>query len=614
LKVRSKLLETVILAAMVILSGGASQGSSSGDSAIEVSQGDLLHQLRRGHWLEVRGTLQTESSGTIFLGERVEAKEPRRWEAIWGTAEPWFESQHLKVLGRLVKIQGNTEVRGAATPRDLIGQRVRVLGWRGASGRMIAHRVELRDPGVDRVVCRVDRIERRPDGGFDLRICDFQVVLGHDVRERAEAPIGALARVPPRMLGGSRQPDDLEDSLGAGYDLSTELHLSLRQDVNFLEQKNLALTDRDLDEDDVGDSSHALRGRLSYTPTSRFQAVGDFGHRVRDRRSHDDRDGLSSDFRLNELWFTIRQVAGFDVQIGRQDFDEPREWLFDQNLDALRLHRSADKFDLQLSFSRTLDDGSSRDLAADNTIVYLSNRSAPGRPPHHLAAYVVNRSFDLPAGRERATHFGVRALDTWSDNLRSWLEIAHLDGQRGGDPLSAWGADAGLVWRPEALGDWSLVASYAWGSGGERPGRDGRFRQTGLQDNDARLTGRTAVRYYGELIDPELSNLHITTLGFGYQPTRSHSFELLGHTYRQDVASTRLTRVDLERRPNGRDPELGWELDLVYSFQPRHLPWAFEVVAATFHQGRAFADGPLSDGDDARLLKAQLRYRYGRTP
>ena len=48
---------------------------------------------------------------------------------------------------------------------------------------------------------------------------------------------------------------------------------------------------------------------------------------------------------------------------------------------------------------------------------------------------------------------------------------------------------------------------WAWGSGDQEPqsGNNGTFRQTGFQDNNDKWSGVTSFRYYGELVDPELS-------------------------------------------------------------------------------------------------------------
>ena len=153
---------------------------------------------------------------------------------------------------------------------------------------------------------------------------------------------------------------------------------------------------------------------------------------------------------------------------------------------------------------------------------------------------------------------------------------------------------------------WFLTAGWAYGEGdGDlRDGSDNNFRQTGLQDNNGRFGGVTSFRYYGELVDPELANLHIGTLGLGYRITRRSSLDLVGHYYRQDQPARRLIDSDLDKRANGVDRELGWEVDAILGWRPQRA-WDFEVVLAWFSPGEAF-----ENADDAWLSKAQVRYRY----
>ena len=65
---------------------------------------------------------------------------------------------------------------------------------------------------------------------------------------------------------------------------------------------------------------------------------------------------------------------------------------------------------------------------------------------------------------------------------------------------------------------------------------DHAFRQTGIQDNNDKFGGVTSFKYYGELLEPELSNLHILTAGIGRRFGRRMSLDLIYHNYRQDEA------------------------------------------------------------------------------
>ncbi len=554
-----------------------------------------LDRLRVGHWVEVRGEL---GSGG-FVATRVEARKPRREARIWGTAEAGLRAGELKILGTRIEITPTTKWRGGSRITAL-GQRVRVRGHLSSLRVFLAERVEVREAGVERIEGRIDALRKTEDGGLALEILGFQVRVPPEARQRTEAPFERLPRILPRPLESSAADvADNDDLLGEGFQLGAQAHVALRQDVNYNSRRNFELDERDDtdidDQDDRDDASHNLRARLTWAPSSRLSGLLDVRHRWRHRELRGDFSETDSRTRLGEAYVLARDLAGFDLQIGRQDFDEPREWLYDQNLDALRISRRIADVDVELSLSTTLDDGSSRDRAATNSILYVSNRYGP----RHVAGYVVHRNFG--DGRsETQTHVGARYVGTLSRHTRGWLELSRLEGDRQGASFSGWGGDLGVSWVAAAAHRLTLTAGYAYGSGN----RDGRgFRQTGLQDNNTRVGGVTAVRYYGELFDPELANLRIATLGVGGRLTQRTSIEVLAHRYWQDVASTRILNSNLDSRPNGVDRDLGWETDLVVGLRLQR--WDFELVLAHFSRGSAFGEG-----DDATSLNAQIRFRY----
>lgn len=564
------------------------------------SSTDLLEELRVGHWVEVRGSLR----GDRFLAERIELRPARSAARLWGVASPGTRPGHLEVLGRQVATRADTRWRGGRRD-DVLGHRVSVIGQRGAGGRLVAQSVQLREPGVERVEGRIDRIEVSLSGEKRLRILGFLVVVPEHVKQRQRAATADIDRVPPApIVSASLRVNDLDDLIGDGFQLGTGSHIGLLQDVTFNARRNFELDQRDDvdvdDRDDRDDTSHNLRARWSWTPGPKVTTVVDARHRIRRRDIRGEDTSTSTRTRLGEAFVLARDIGfGLDLQVGRQDFDDPREWLYDQNLDGVRLYREAGHWLWEASISTSLSDASNRDQDATNTIFYVSR--ALGR--RHLAGYVVHRDFGS-ARAERQTHVGVRVLGPWTARIEGWADLAVLSGQRDQREVLAWGGDVGARWVSDSPMRWTLTGGLAWGSGDDGSERDRGFRQTGLQDNNGRVGGVTAVRYYGELIDPELANLRIATLGLGLRFWRRSSVELIAHHYRQDSPSERLLNTNLDRRPNGVDLDLGWELDLVVGVR-RFRHWDVELVGAYFDQGRA-----LGDGDDATLGALQIRYRY----
>jgi hypothetical protein len=167
----------------------------------------------------------------------------------------------------------------------------------------------------------------------------------------------------------------------------------------------------------------------------------------------------------------------------------------------------------------------------------------------------------------------------------------------------------------------SVTAGYAYGSGDSnslRAETDGGFRQTRLQRNNDKYRGVDSFRYYGELLDPELSNMHIATGALGFRFWRDSSVEFVYHYYRQAQAKPYARNLAFGRDPNvdplGRptndpppdDPDLGHEWDLIVGIDA-WPGWELELVGAAFMLGDAFKP---KDGQLTYLGELQIRYNF----
>ena len=268
---------------------------------------------------------------------------------------------------------------------------------------------------------------------------------------------------------------------------------------------------------------------------------------------------------LYALWKDIggRRVA---FAVGRQDVDEPREWLFDEYLDAVRVFAwGRNRFAAEAAlFHPVIPLKDKYETWTDYLAMghcYLARKSI-------VSAYVLARS-DRHTRNRQPVWTGLRWSGLLREQLRPWMDIASMRGEDSGQPLRAWAVDLGTT--VQATARWaapSLTVGWAWGSG-DADGGDGvdrTFRQTGYQDNYARFAGVTRFHYYGTLLDPELSNLSIWTFGVGAIPSYDSSVDLVGHLYRQDSPDDRLRSSELVNppaRPNGVSSDLGWAADLI---------------------------------------------------
>lgn len=581
--------------------------------------------LRVGQMVEVRGELDSEGR---FVAQKLELRMPASDDVLLGTvAAPSVTGSSCLLLGQLVEWDEETEWNGIE-PGKLAGQRVKVEGsWKGPR-KFKADSIEPRNPGRDRIGARIDALTPTADG-YEASVMIFKVVISKDTEVEHTKPVAEYPLAPERKVGRPDQGDedkierDEDDSFGKGYALTDTLRL-----MGQLEAKISNETDYDLRseaDEDRTDYDAGARLRLTWSPSEKLAGLVEMRYTHQYRRDDDagvNDSEVNHDGSFGETWLQWRDVMdnpGFDVTVGRQDFDDPREWIFDQNLDALRLTWIRPDWRLDVAGATVVSGGGERDEESTNAIAYLSNNDFD----EHLAVWTVWRDIDQFNGDngtvpdESSWHAGARAFGEFVPQNVLWADFALLSADRPlfdgtgtatgvDESVTAYGYDVGTTWSPPFAAPLYFSLGYAFGQGTDD---DTTFRQTGWEDNTHRFGGVTSFQYYGELLDPELSNLGIVTLAVGTRLGSRTSLDLVYHTYTQDEASPEFSPLpsrsaDLKRQPNGTDADLGWELDLVFGYR-KYKNWDLEIVGAHFEPGDGF-----DDDDAAQLLKFQLRYRF----
>lgn len=328
--------------------------------------------------------------------------------------------------------------------------------------------------------------------------------------------------------------------------------------------------------------------------------------KVREEEGNKDLDTTLELEEANVTWTLAER--GLKFRFGRQDFDDEREWLYDENLDGLRLFYGIADFEFELSATR--QDVFATDLLRLEDKESINIYHVYGRyrltDDIEFAAYWLLRD-NRSSKRESPNFFGLRSFGEPFDGLKYWLELAHVRGRDGSADVRGYGADVGATYSFDIPYKPYLTLAYAFGSA-DRDSTDGTneaFRQTGLQDNDARFGGVASFKYYGEVLNPELSNLMIYTAGIGFRPTRKSSFDVIYHHYQQAEASNELRDSDLDADPSGTSRGLGNEIDFVLAY--REIPnLNLEAVLGYFIPGRAFGTG----ADNALFGGFEARYKF----
>lgn len=162
--------------------------------------------------------------------------------------------------------------------------------------------------------------------------------------------------------------------------------------------------------------------------------------------------------------------------------------------------------------------------------------------------------------RAAGAYFGPRGLfEYWLDGGRGRgdervieFEVASpgfsVVGATRTQRLRGWACDVGTKWIFPLRRQPRVAMSYAPGSGDRdlHDYIDRAFRQTSLQGDELACGGVERFNQYGVLLDPELSNIGIATLGLGVSLLQSSSLDLIYHRYRLREPSDQLCESLIE--------------------------------------------------------------------
>ncbi|MEW6745088.1 MAG: alginate export family protein [Planctomycetota bacterium] len=569
-----------------------------------------IARLEPGLWVEVEGPPGTglprvtePSAIEIDEQERSSGDRPDRVE-MTAPAESALEGGRLVVLGCEILVTEDTEFENLAKEK--------VAPFPVASGDWIKVKAEITAEG--RLEARVVRAERSR-GRYRLQGETEEVDI-----DAAQVRVGGVwVQLPPSAdvtrLKGAKRPAD-EASLAGPLALfqrderkGVPFTIRPRDDLRFGGQillESRAEDEFDLNRDNDRDQTELL-GQVKADMLWIVAENGSFvlveGSTTTQVQLKDDRDNekVRRD-RLTRAYGYFLLSDTLRLQAGRQDFDESREWLYDEVLDGARLIYRSEALEFEVSASKGR--GVLEEDPHEDVYNFIGIARYPLGDHHSLSAYVIDRR-DKSDADFSPLLYGARSLSFPRLGLRHWAEVALADGVVGPERLRGYGIDAGVTYILDHDLRPAVTVSWALGTGDRDPNDDwGPFRQSGLQDNNDRFGGVTSFRYYGELLDPELSNLQVTTLGLGMRPARNFSVDVVGHTYRQDEAAALLVESNLRSDPNGQSRDLGWEMDMILGYRHSTI-LTTELVIGRFAPGRAF-----DQDDPAYLAQVQVRFKF----
>jgi hypothetical protein len=330
------------------------------------------------------------------------------------------------------------------------------------------------------------------------------------------------------------------------------------------------------------------------------------------------------------------------LKIGRQNFEEPRRWWWDDELDAVAVRYRRDAWFFELGVAREVAPQSLRESRIDaedqRVLRVLALADWLYFKNHGLSLFFLHQN-DTSATESRGERVrrdredpsdarlwwaGLRAIGSEPlaehGELSYWADAAMVLGKEkildfsdaGGDKtrvasrrnqrVRGWAVDLGGRWDSELPGRPLFTLGYAAGSGDKNPGRgtNRSFRQTGLQSNDEEF------RTYGELLRPELSNLSIPVAAVRFPVFSKTYVEFAYRHFRQLHAVPFLREARIKAEPNGVDKNIGHEW-MLYSLIKQWKKLEIELVGAAFQAGSAY--GPRS-GKMAYSFFTKMTYEF----
>lgn len=530
-------------------------------------------------------------------------EEPRSAELRGEVRAVDPEGEWIQVLVWRFWIEDDLELVGAASVTDIEVGRVVELDVEHDGERLTTDEIDA-DTGKTswKVKGAISRVVGDADFPLAVEVAGLRIdfVEGTDIDTNEDPIEEDLFRV-------LREEDGLLETVGRTRATGPLVWTgSLRH--NYLREQDLELregAERDL-------SEPSLRIELLGRDLAGFQLFSQLTwtgrYAVRERNLAPATD--EHDFAVRQLYVSRRTIGDFPLGfvIGKQRMQDDREFLFDDYLDAARVFFHGWRpLVLEVSHMRPVAPISDKSETWNDW--FVQSRLYLGED-WKLRAFGLWRD-DTDARNRDSVYRGV-GLHGRQGPLKLWFDGVHLGGEDKGQRQDAWAVSTGLglrardlPWRPSFWLGWSV------GSGDEDPDDDvsNAFRQTGYEDNSSRVWGVSNILHYGELLDPELSNLRVLSLGFTVRPVNDVSIELVGHRYALDTLDDEFDVTDLrlgEEPLDGVSRGLGHEVDVIVAW--RNAIEGLHVVGKVgrFTPGEAFGDR----ASEAWLQRLELRWDF----
>lgn len=352
----------------------------------------------------------------------------------------------------------------------------------------------------------------------------------------------------------------------------------------------------------------------------------------------DTSDGVSDAFvERGEMWINYSRIMGspLSIEVGRLDFEDDRLWWWDEDLDAVRLMYETELFEIAFAFAEELFPARTGlgyiDPEQEDIQRLIAEISMDWSDSHVLQLFALHQDdrskTETPGALVRSeredesdaqlTWFGARATGAFDFNdvviLGYWIDVGRVAGwetileTEDVQPLvdgtsryveveevvhrdvRAWAIDTGVTLVFPTAGEPRFTVAWAKGSGDRKPDNDTdtSYHQTGIHGNECAFGGVERFQVYGEILDPELSNISIVTAGLGFSLFEASSLDFVLHDYRLVEPTDELRDSRLDTQLNETDRDLGTGIDIIMGLEEWDAV-QFKFGVSAFKTGKAF--------------------------
>ena len=366
---------------------------------------------------------------------------------------------------------------------------------------------------------------------------------------------------------------------------------------------------------------------------------------------------------VRQAWIELEQILGqhgLALKTGRQRLYEPRGLWWNRDLDALKISKNSTLTNGFFGFGQNLGRyrfGNENDLDKDEedrlrffgelTHEYAKNQFVELRGMYEydhsdtedIGDFIKDDDRDeedhklLWAGFRlkgktsagflsrigyRADMIGVAGSEETINSAPAGGNNRVVTAKNDRDVLG-WAFDGSFDFQFDTAFKPIFTIGYAYGSGDDGTGTNNAFRQTGLEGNTSMFPEErvsSALRNYGEVLRPELSNIHIMTLGLSLPVLTASDMNLNYYSYWLDDVASGLRSSGISSRLNGNDTHLGQGLDWMLNWNigkeletqsPLFKNTALRIRLGGFRAGDAYG---VAEGEYAFRGMTELRFRF----